>query len=465
VKALLSNDELDALAIKSDAQSGERMMARVSAFLGRFVSYPSEHAQVAHALWCVHTHLMDRWESTPRLAFLSAEPASGKTRALEITELLVPNPVTAVNVSPAYLFRKVGSEEGVTLLYDEIDTVFGPKARDNEELRGLLNAGHRKGAVAGRCVVRGKSIETEEIPAYAAVAMAGLGWLPDTILSRSVIVRMRRRHAGERVEPYRRRAHAAEGYRIRDMIAAWTRSVSVEWPELPNEIQDRDADVWEPLVAVADAIGGEWPARARAAGVALVADSKEVEASLGIRLLTDLRSIFESEQELPSKAVLERLQGLPESPWGDLHGKPLDERGLAKRLRAYGVKPKTIRTGAGTPRGYSKADLEDQWRRYLPALPDKSKTSKTSEPFPEQPVADVSVVLDFSAKGGDAALGGHKCDHCRTFGETLECHYGSISAWLHRECEDDWRTEYDQRGDGLELPGFLDRRDAPKPTC
>jgi Protein of unknown function (DUF3631) len=330
VNSLLSNTELDSLAIESDTRSGERMMARVVAFLRRFVSYPNEHALVAHALWCVHTHLMDRWESTPRLAFLSAEPASGKTRALEITELLVPNAVAAVNVSPAYLFRKVGSEEGVTLLYDEIDTVFGPKARENEELRGLLNAGHRKGAVAGRCVVRGKNIATEEIPAYAAVAMAGLGWLPDTILSRSVIIRMRRRHAGEQVEPYRRRLHATEGYRIRDMIAAWTRSVSVDWPELPNEIQDRDADVWEPLIAVADAIGGELPAKARAAGVALVADSKEVEASLGIRLLTDLKSIFEGDQELPSKAILERLHGLPESPWGDLHGKPLDERGLAK---------------------------------------------------------------------------------------------------------------------------------------
>jgi hypothetical protein len=179
----------------------------------------------------------------------------------------------------------------------------------------------------------------------------------------------------------------------------------VEWPELPNEIQDRDADVWEPLVAIADAIGGEWPARARAAGVALVADSKEVEASLGIRWLTDLRSIFEGEQELPSKAILDRLQGLPESPWGDLHGKPLDERGLAKQLRAYGVKPKTIRTGAGTPRGYSRADLEDEWRRYLPAVPDKPKTSKTNETLVEQPVADVSDVLEFSAKRGDAASG------------------------------------------------------------
>ena len=158
---------------------------------------------------------MASWESTPRLAFLSAEPASGKTRALEITELLVPNPVLAVNVSPAYLFRKVGSDEGVTLLYDEIDTVFGPKARENEELRGLLNAGYRKGAVAGRCVVRGNNVETEEIQAYAPVAIAGLGWLPDTILSRSVVVRMRRRHAGESVEPYRRRVHGGQGYAIR----------------------------------------------------------------------------------------------------------------------------------------------------------------------------------------------------------------------------------------------------------
>ena len=137
MKSLLSNAELDSLTIESDTRSGERMITRLSAFLARFVSYPSEHALVAHALWCVHTHLMDRWESTPRMAFLSAEPASGKTRALEITELLVPNPVVAVNVSPTYLFRKVGSEEGVTLLYDEIDTVFGPKARENEELRGV----------------------------------------------------------------------------------------------------------------------------------------------------------------------------------------------------------------------------------------------------------------------------------------------------------------------------------------
>src|SRR5262245_6022310 len=146
-----------------------------------------------------------RRRSTPRISFLSPEPASGKTRALEVSEPLVPCPVEAVNVSPAYLFRKVADEEGLpTILFDEIDTVFGPKAKENEEIRGLLNAGHREGAVAGRCVVHGKTVMTEEIPAYAAVALAGLGWLPDTIMSRSIIIRMRRRHAGEHVEQFRR---------------------------------------------------------------------------------------------------------------------------------------------------------------------------------------------------------------------------------------------------------------------
>jgi hypothetical protein len=118
----------------------------VEKFLARFVCYPSEHAHVAHVLWTAHAHCMDAWESTPRIAFVSPEPASGKTRAIEITELLVPNPVEAINVTPAYLFRKVGSEDGPpTILFDEIDTVFGPKAKENEEIRGLLNAGHRRG--------------------------------------------------------------------------------------------------------------------------------------------------------------------------------------------------------------------------------------------------------------------------------------------------------------------------------
>jgi hypothetical protein len=182
--------------------SGQEILNDVDAFLERFITYPSEAAHVAHILWIGHTHLMEVWDSTPRLAILSPEPECGKSRVLEVSEVLVPRPVESVNVTPAYLFRKVADDAGrPTILYDEIDTVFGPKARDNDEIRGLLNAGHRKHAKAGRCVTNGKTISTEDFPAYCAVAMAGIGDLPDTIIGRSIILRMRRRAPSETVHP------------------------------------------------------------------------------------------------------------------------------------------------------------------------------------------------------------------------------------------------------------------------
>jgi hypothetical protein len=154
---------------------GAALLDEVHKFLGRFVAYPSEHAHDAHVLWIAHAHLMEAWDSTPRLAFLSPEPKSGKTRALEVTAPMVPRAVEAVNVSPAYLFRKVGDPDGApTILFDEIDTVFGPKAKENEEIRGLLNAGHRKGAVAGRCVVHGKQGYDRRDP---SLQRGRTGWL------------------------------------------------------------------------------------------------------------------------------------------------------------------------------------------------------------------------------------------------------------------------------------------------
>lgn len=366
-----------------DAASGEMVLNDVHDYIGRFVAYPSPHAHVAHTLWIAHAHLMDAWDSTPRLAFLSPEPGSGKSRGLEVTEPLVPRPVEAVNVTPAYLFRKVGSEDGrPTVLYDEIDTVFGPKAKDNEEIRGLLNAGHRKHAVAGRCVVRGKAIETEEIPAYCAVALAGLGGLPDTILTRSVVIRMRRRAPHEVVDPYRRREHGPEGERLRMRLEGWATSIESDvtgaWPTLPDNIRDRDADVWEPLLAVADVAGGDWPERARVAAVALVADSKGGAHSLGVQLLADLQRAFIDADQLATDTILARLHAMDESPWADLRGKPLDARGLSQRLRPYGIRPTTVRIGEHTPKGYRRVDLHDAWLRYLGPPPNESATSATS---------------------------------------------------------------------------------------
>ena len=362
--------------------AGAQLLNDIHNFVGRFVSYPSDHAHVAHTLWIAHAHAMERWDSTPRIAFLSPEPGSGKSRCLEVSELLVPRPVEAVNVTPAYLFRKVADEAGrPTILFDEVDTVFGPKAKDNEEIRGLLNAGHRRGAVAGRCVVRGKLVETEEIPAYCAVALAGLGGLPDTILSRCVVVRMRRRAPGEVVEPFRRRINGPEGLELRDRLAVWAEldvAPAIDrYPDIPPSINDRDADVWEPLLAIADAAGGDWPRSARVAAVALVADSKRGSPSLGIKLLADIRMIFGSEEHLATEDLVRYLHRIEESPWGDLKGKPLDARGLAQRLRPYEIKPTTVRIGATTPKGYRREDLHDAWMRYLGPPPLESATTAT----------------------------------------------------------------------------------------
>src|SRR5262245_8744837 len=348
---------------------GAALLEDVRGFLSRFIAYPSEHAHVAHVLWIAHAHLMEAWESTPRIAFLSPEPASGKTRSMEVTELLVPDPVAAVNVTPAYLFRKVGGEDGPpTILFDEIDAVFGPKAKENEELRALLNSGHRRGAVAGRCVVRGKTVETKEISSYSAVALAGLGWLPDTILSRSVIVRMRRRAPDERVEAFRRRVHAPIGEALCRRLAGWAAVVIEEAtearPDMPAGVEDRNADIWEPLLAVADLAGGDWPAKARAAAAALVAVAREVEPSLNIRLLSDLRTIFGHEEALSTKKILAELCLIEDGPWNDLKGKPLSDSQLARRLRQYGVKSKNVRIGDMVSKGYTAEDLHDVWRRY-----------------------------------------------------------------------------------------------------
>ena len=156
----------------------------------------------------------------------------------------------------------------------------------------------------GRQLIVENIPRTEEIEAFSAVALAGLGWLPIRSYRGSVIIRMRRRHPGERVEPFRHRIHAPQGARIREMIETWARSVTFEITEkLPNEIQDRDADVWELLITIADAVGGDWPKRARVAAVALITEAKERDPSLGVRLLADLKSIFGVAQEMTTEAI------------------------------------------------------------------------------------------------------------------------------------------------------------------
>ena len=179
---------------------------------------------------------------------------------------------------------------------------------------------------------------------FTPVALAGIGDLPETVMQRSIVIPMRRRAPGEHVESFRLRVARAEAQDLQASLIGWAAAhadqLAEAWPQMPNGITDRPADVWEPLLAVADAVGGDWPERARAACVAIVAAAGSTDTgSLGIRLLADIRSVLAAADldRMPTDDLLHALHQLAESPWSDLRGKPLDARGLANRLRGYGV--------------------------------------------------------------------------------------------------------------------------------
>lgn len=370
---------------------GASVLDEVRAQIRRFVVLPEEKYEIAVTLWAAHTHLMNCFDSTPRLSFQSPEPGSGKTRALEVLGKLVNDPVETMNTTTAFLARRIDkTDPPPTVTFDEVDALFGVRARDSqaEELRGILNAGHRRGAKYSRAATRGKEVVLEEFSAFAPVALAGLGEIPDTIRTRAVVVPMRRRAGGESVEPYRERQNGAELDATRNRLAAWARSATKRignpWPIMPDGITDRPADVWEPLIAVADAAGGEWPTFAREAALAIVQEARDRPASLGIRLLADVRRVLmraDVGERIRSTELLHELLGFEDAPWRDLGGKgAIDSRYLGRTFDAYGIPAAhPIRFGTlGVAKGWNRGDFADAWARYLPTEPTTLPISSTN---------------------------------------------------------------------------------------
>jgi hypothetical protein len=245
--------------------------------------------------------------------------------------------------------------------------------------------------------VHGTIVTTEDTPVYAAVAVAGLGWLPDTLLARSIIIRMRRRLRTESVEPYRSRDHAPQAKEIGRRLAGWASTVLEAAkgmrPEMPEGVEDRAADCWEPLLAVADLAGGEWPTLAREAAMALVAAGRnQTPVSLYLRLLGDTRTVFwknltavaqSRPKGLPTKRLLEDLYALDDAPWSTLNkGEAYTPTQLSECLFQYGAESDYLRPHPSQPhikaRGYKLRDLADAWRRYLPPLSLRGKNSVAS---------------------------------------------------------------------------------------
>jgi hypothetical protein len=350
-----------------------RLLDDLDQLLTRFVAFPSDHARHAVAAWVLHTWSLDAFDSTPRLALLSPEKGSGKTRTLEVLEQVVPGARHTFNSSVAVLVRRL-AQGRTTLLIDEADTVLGWKvAAQHEDLRGLVNAGHRRGAVYERCSTE-KGVELQEFPAFAAVALAGIGDLPDTILDRSIIVSMKRRAPSEQVEPFRPRKVEPEVAHLVDALNGWAVGATpalealVDSIELPDGIEDRPADVWEPLVAVGDLAGAPWSGRLRTAAVVLNGQRAERDPSLGVQLLRDVRDTFDrlDVDRMTSVQLVEELTDLEGAPWSNIRGEPIDANGLARRLKPYEVRPASHRFGDHTARGYLRTDFYDAWSRYLP---------------------------------------------------------------------------------------------------
>lgn len=243
-------------------EDGAELLDQVLGVIRRYVVLPPEPAAAAVVLWVAASHGTPAWNAAPRLVIKAPEKRCGKSRLLDLVEALCHRPIMTTNASPSAVYRSIGADplDPPTLLIDEADAIFGPKsAAEHEVLRGLLNAGHQRGRPALRWDASTRQLD--RIATFAFAALAGIGNMPDTIEDRAVIVGMRRRAPDELVQPYRTRRDGPALHQLKTRLNRWVRTdldqLTDATPAMP--LEDRAADTWEPLVAVADLAGGHWP--------------------------------------------------------------------------------------------------------------------------------------------------------------------------------------------------------------
>lgn len=350
------------------------LLADVECLIARYVIIP-QPALVAIALWIAHAHAIEAFDVTPYLVVTSPEKRCGKTRLLEVLEGLVPRAWRLVRPSEAVLFRKIARDRP-TLLLDEVDTIFGKKAdQGTEGLRAVLNAGNRRGAVVSRC--QGSTQTLVDFEVFCAKIIAAIGALPDTVTDRGTTIPLRRKKKAETVARFRLATFRAEAEPLRAAVAAWgaeaTPTLRGPTPTTPAALDDRAAEGWEPLLAIADLAGGDWPARARRAAVELHGGQQDTE-SAGVQLLRAISQVF-AESRSARLLTVELLAALVEregEPWGEWWGGALetkDARGpgykLMQLLRPFGIVSKTVRAGHRRGKGFERTDFADAFARYL----------------------------------------------------------------------------------------------------
>jgi hypothetical protein len=380
-----------------EAVDGPELMAEVVAALRRYIVFPSPEAADAVALWALFTHLHDAGEFSILLIISSPTRGSGKTRLLEVLSFLVARPWKVLSPSDAVLFRKVHKEHP-TLLLDEADNI---RWADREGLVAMLNGGFsRAGAVVARCVGERANLDTFDFSVWCPKALACIKThLPDTTMSRSLVIPMRRRKRDEPVDKLREQRARTFLEPIRQRLARWASDymsdVVAAEPRIPDALSDRAGDAWTPLLAIAEVLGGEWPERAQRAVLHLSGADTELQGDKE-RLLADIRQVFEEsgQEKMFSAHLAKALTEIEGSPWAEWKGpKGFTPTALAYQLAPFQIWSRSTRIGGESKKGYHRAAFADAWARYLPAeghtvTRDENKgLIRESEP-PRPPVGD-----------------------------------------------------------------------------
>lgn len=339
-------------------------------YIRRFMVMQDE-AVTACALWIAHTYVVAAAEITPYLHILSPESQSGKTTLWDILKHLCARPWPADHVTAAALRRGLNTWPPPTFLLDEADPIFSQMSESTEQLRGVLNAGFRKGSTVAILVQEGREWVVRDFSVFSPKVLVSIKSLPDTIESRCIPIRLKRKRGGEDVERFRLRKAEGETTQLKAALEMWAptvvdRLVEAE-PDVPTELSGRQADCWESLLAIADILGGPWPSQARLAAVAIHAEREDF--SLGVELLADIKEAFDASptEDMYSVTLVQALVAQSDKPW--LHagenGRALDASLLAKMLRPFYIRPAQIRIGSLLQqRGYKRSQFEDAWTRY-----------------------------------------------------------------------------------------------------
>jgi Protein of unknown function (DUF3631) len=437
--------------------NGADLLDEICTAIGRHVVLP-RNSVITLALWALHTHCFDCFGISPRAAIISPEKGCGKTTTLDVLSCLVARPLPTSNTSVSPIFRIVESH-APTLLIDEADTFL----KENDELRGILNSGHRRGGSVLRSV--GDDHEPRMFSTWAPVAIAMIGQLPDTLNDRSLVVSLRRRKPSEKVDSFRL-DRAERLAMLQSKMARWAddhqKRLAESDPDM-GELLNRVADNWRPLFAIASEAGGAWPERVREAAGAAVAAI--VEESTSVKLIEHIKSIFDgSETDAPTDRIasadlVDRLTKIEGAPWAEWKGgKPITQNGLARLLSKFEILPGTIRIGNETAKGYYRNAFEDAFSRYLlPQTVTASQSKYDGHCDALQTVTPENLVTlrkasqsnnhghcdDVTVSNGKGVSSQHKCDQCRQYGGALPFAYGSAEGWLHPECRDAWIANYE----------------------